>query len=97
MAFISAKPKRAERLPVAFKVELMLVDGSSVLLSTHNISDTGCFVLTGTTPPPKIGEVVKVRLHGNLGCGEEPPTLAMRVMRVAENGVGLQFIDDAAP
>lgn len=85
---------RAERLPVSFKVEMYRDDGSSVILNTRNISDTGCFLVTDGVIQMPIGCMVRVRLHGNLGCGEEPPVLMMRVMRIETLGVGLRFEDD---
>ncbi len=86
---------RAERLPVAFKVEVYRDDGSSVILNTRNISDTGCFLVTDGVVQFPIGGIVRVRLHGNLGCGEEPPVLLMRVMRTETLGIGLRFEDEA--
>lgn len=86
---------RAERLPVAFRVEVFRDDGSSVILNTRNISDTGCFLVTDGVIQLPVGSNVRVRLHGNLGCGEEPPVLLMRVMRIETLGVGLRFEDEA--
>jgi len=86
---------RAERLPVSFKVELYRDDGSSVILNTRNISDTGCFLVTDGIIQLPAGSMVRVRLHGNLGCGEEPPMLMMRVMRCETLGLGLRFEDEA--
>jgi hypothetical protein len=84
---------RAERLPVTFKVEVFRDDGGSVILNTRNISDSGCFLVTDGIVQFPIGSLVRVRLHGNLGCGEEPPTLMMRVMRTETLGIGLRFED----
>lgn len=83
---------RAERLPASFKVEASW-DGETHVFSTRNISDSGIFLLIGPGPRPVIGRTIKVRLQGNLGCGEEPPTLDMIVVRTDNAGIGLRFLD----
>lgn len=85
--------KRAERLPAAFKVEMSWQEIVAQLL-TRDISDTGIFLAAERGSYPPIGTVVKVRLQGNLGCGEEPPTLSMRIVREADDGIGLMFVDE---
>ncbi len=83
---------RSERLPASFKVEASW-DGATHVYSTRNISDTGIFLIIEQGPRPIIGSTIKVRLQGNLGGGEEPPTLDMRVMRTESSGIGLRFLD----
>ncbi len=83
---------RSERLPASFKVEVSW-DGASHIYATRNISDTGIFLIIDQGPRPTIGATIQVRLQGNLGCGEEPPTLDMQVVRMESAGIGLRFID----
>lgn len=83
---------RAERLPASFKVEASW-DGATHVYSTRNISDTGIFLIIEQGPRPVIGSTIKVRLQGNLGGGEEPPTLEMQVVRMESSGIGLRFLD----
>lgn len=85
--------RRAERLPVNFRVEMTDADGRTQSFPTRNISDTGIFLVTDGAQVPPIGSLVSVRLQGNLGCGEEPPTLSMRITRAETLGIGLQFVD----
>jgi len=83
---------RAERLPASFKVEAYW-DGETHVYSTRNISDSGIFLMSVGGPRPALGSTVQVRLQGNLGSGEEPPTLAMQVVRLETAGVGLRFVE----
>lgn len=83
---------RAERLPASFKVEVHW-QGETLIYATRNISDTGIFLITDSSERPPLGSVVDVRLQGNLGCGEEPPTLPMQVVRMETSGIGLRFVE----
>lgn len=83
---------RAERLPASFKVEASWA-GETHVYTTRNISDTGIFLVIDSGPRPALGSTVEVRLQGNLGCGEEPPTLPMQVVRLEHAGIGLRFVD----
>jgi hypothetical protein len=61
---------------------------------TRNISDTGIFLVASGDGTPPIGTVVRVRLQGNLGGGDEPPTLLMKVVREEPAGIGLTFVEE---
>lgn len=82
--------RRHQRLPVNFEVELTHAVLGTQILRTRNISDGGVFLATNN--PPSLGDLVQVRLRGSLGGNEEPPTLTMKVVRLEDEGCGLEFV-----
>ncbi len=61
-------------------------------LHTGDISDGGAYVFSGGNSLPSIGELVDVQVQG-MGGGDAP-ILKMRVVRLDNHGIGLEFVDD---
>lgn len=62
-------------------------------LITVDICDNGVFLKAEATQCPPIGDEVTLQLKGGiLGDGEEPPLVRARVVRVTENGMGIEFL-----
>ncbi len=63
-----------------------------VALVTRNLSTHGAFILLDKDKCPPVGRIVSLRVPGHL-WGEKLSTVSARVVRVTEEGMGLQFLD----
>jgi hypothetical protein len=62
-------------------------------LVTVDICDNGIFLKAEPDQCPTVGDEVTLQLKsGILGDGEEPPLVKARVVRVTEDGIGIQFL-----
>ena len=59
-------------------------------LMLRDLSDTGIFIETDTPSLFSIGDQVSVQV---LGLTDEPPALSMTIVRLTQEGIGLQFND----
>jgi hypothetical protein len=86
--------KRANsRMPVTLTVEVTHESIGTVELKTRDMSNGGIFVFIDKDPGLNVGLEVLVKVKGQLGDGEEPPTLKMEVVRAEQQGLGLKFLD----
>lgn len=69
--------------------------GKSVV-QTKDLSDGGLFLRLGAKPWPSIGSVVTVRVS-ETGDGVALPLRRARVVRVAAEGIGLEFLLGEGP
>jgi hypothetical protein len=84
--------RRFERYAIALEVELSFPGTGKMILNTKDMSDGGVFLhMSGKTMPP-LGMELVLKLTGMVG-GEEPPRVRVRVVRVTEEGIGLEFLD----
>jgi len=82
-----------ERQEVSLAVEVINPPHlGKVNLLTRDISKTGAFILLKKEQCLPVGRVVSLRMPGIL-WGEEQSTVSARVVRVTEEGMGLQFPD----
>lgn len=63
-----------------------------VRLQTHDLSKKGAFILLNRDKCLPVGRVLSLRMPGLL-WGEETSTVSARVVRVTDQGMGLQFLD----
>jgi hypothetical protein len=82
------------RTQLRAEVKLSHPEVGDLKLHTGDISDGGAYVFSEGNHLPKIGELVEVQVQG-MGGGDAP-ILKMRVVRLDNDGVGLQFIDEDA-
>jgi PilZ domain len=61
-------------------------------LHTENISNSGAYILAEGHPLPRVGELVAVQVQG-IGAGEAP-TVTMRIVRLDNDGMGLEFVSN---
>ncbi len=62
-------------------------------LVTVDICDNGVFLKADADQCPPIGEEITLQIKGGLlGDGGEPPLVPARVVRITENGMGVEFI-----
>ncbi|MCP4411453.1 MAG: PilZ domain-containing protein [Gammaproteobacteria bacterium] len=84
--------RKAPRVPIQLEVEFDHQHTGILFLKTRDISDTGIFIKLPTDEYPPIGTKAKVKLKENFDNGEEPPILAMEVVRHSSSGIGLSFL-----
>lgn len=60
-------------------------------LHTGDVSDGGAYILSEGKTVPSIGAVVDVQVQG-IG-GDNAPVVKMRVVRIDNKGMGLEFIE----
>jgi hypothetical protein len=93
---MSREQRRHPRINLQIEVELITPDLGSLTLQSGNLSNSGLFLCVEQSIPLQVGSEVCVRLKQALGDGE-PPLVKARVVRVEEQGIGLQFDEDDAP
>jgi PilZ domain len=86
--------RKHERFDAVLEVEVTWPGHGTARARTRDLSDGGVRLDPPFTPPPPIGTLVQARLAAPTGDGAEPPTLTARVVWVAPDAIGLQFIKD---
>jgi PilZ domain len=82
-----------ERQQVSLSVEILDPPHlGKVSLVTRDISKDGAFILLARDKCPSVGRIVSLRISGIL-WGEKLSTVSARVVRVIDEGMGLQFLD----
>ena len=79
------------RIPVPMDIEVRMDGAEMVLLVTVDISNGGAFIKAEPQQCPAIGTELSLRVKGQLG-GEEPPTVQARVVRITNEGMGVEFL-----
>lgn len=87
------KKRTHERNVISLPIEILdqpqLAQRSLV---TKDISETGAFILAPRSECVPVGRVVSVRVSG-AQWGETSSTISARVVRVTDEGMGVQFLD----
>jgi hypothetical protein len=82
-----------ERQEVSLSVEILDPPHlGKVSLVTKDISKHGAFILLSKEKCLPVGRIVSLRMSGVL-WGEKLSTFSARVVRVTDEGMGLQFLD----
>jgi hypothetical protein len=82
-----------ERQQVSLSVEILDPPHlGKVSLVTRDISKDSAFILLAREKCPPVGRIVSLRISGIL-WGEKLSTVSARVVRVTDEGMGLQFLD----
>jgi len=82
-----------ERQQVSLSVEILdPAHLGKVSLITRDISKDGAFILLAREKCLPVGRIISLRISGVL-WGEKLSTVSARVVRVTDEGMGLQFID----
>lgn len=80
------------RTAMSAKVKVSHPEFGEFVFSTRDISDGGVFVVVDTEPfTPVIGDKVTVQVQG---LPVPAPVLNMIVVRITNDGYGLQFAED---
>jgi len=82
-----------ERQEVSLSVEILDPPHlGKVALVTKDISKDGAFIMLSKEKCLPVGRIVSLRMSGAL-WGEKLSTVSARVVRVTDEGMGLQFLD----
>lgn len=82
--------RKTVRTKLRAEVKFSHPDVGELKLHTGDISDGGAYIFSEGNEIPKVGEVVKVQVQG-IGGGEAP-IVEMRIVRLDNDGMGLEFI-----
>lgn len=93
---MSREQRRHPRFNIQMEVELIAPELGALTLQSGNLSNSGLFLCADPSMPLQVGSEVCVRLKQSLGDGE-PPLVKARVVRIEEQGIGIQFSEEDAP
>lgn len=79
------------RIPVPMDIEVRREGAEMMVLVTVDISNGGAFIKAEPQQCPPIGSELSLKVIGQLG-GEEPPTVQARVVRITDEGIGVEFL-----
>ncbi len=88
--------RKSQRIAVELPMKLIAADGESFIINTWDFSDNGVF-LTNTEKTLKhihLNSIVHVQFQGT---DHTPPILSAKVIRVGENGIGLELKETVVP
>ncbi|WP_390592973.1 PilZ domain-containing protein [Simiduia litorea] len=80
--------RRYPRIPVRCRVLISHESIGEMMVHTRDISDGGIFVVTNPEQMPPVGTEVRGQVQGMLA---DAPVVDMRIVRIEEGGIGLQF------
>jgi hypothetical protein len=83
--------RRHPRNPMTVNVKVSHPDIGEKVVKTKDISESGLYIIAEPTEMPPIGEIVQGQIQGML---EDPPVVKMKIVRIDEEGIGLQFIEE---
>jgi hypothetical protein len=84
--------RKFERFTLSVEVELTYSGTGKMILNTKDVSTGGVFLHMEGKPIPPLGSELLIKLTGPVG-GEEPSTVRVKVVRVTDEGIGLEFLD----
>ena len=88
---MGSEQRNFARIPVPMDIEVRMDGAEMVVLETVDISNGGAFIKAEAEQCPTVGTTLSLRVMGQLG-GEEPPTVQARVVRITNEGMGVEFL-----
>lgn len=82
--------RKHHRTSMSARIIVRHSDIGERVFNMRDLSDGGIFVIVDNDSFPEVGSAVEVQVQG---LPVEAPVRTMRVVRRAEEGFGLQFID----
>lgn len=82
--------RRSIRTPLACRIKIMHESIGELLVKTRDISDGGVFVVLEPENIPAVGTILTGQVQGLM---DDAPILAMEVVRIEPQGIGLRFVD----
>jgi hypothetical protein len=82
--------RKSERYPFTTDVKISHPDIGEKIVKTKDISDSGVFILVEPTAMPPVGDIVQGQVQGG---AEDMPVVKMKIVRMDDDGLGLQFIE----
>lgn len=77
------------RIPLKVNIKITHPDFGEKIVATKNFSEGGLFIVVEPTKLPAPGAIVKGQVQG---LTDEAPIVNMKIVRVENDGVGLQYI-----
>ncbi|MFT7490540.1 MAG: hypothetical protein ACI80S_000121 [Pseudohongiellaceae bacterium] len=77
------------RHTICIRVKITHTSIDEIIVETKNISDGGLFVIVSPDKMPAIGTVVQGQVQGIV---EKATIVEMKIVRVANHGVGLKYV-----
>lgn len=87
---VDHEQRRHLRTPLACRIKIAHETIGELVVKTRDISDGGVFVILDPKDIPAVGTIVTGQVQGLM---DEAPVLAMEVVRIESEGVGLRFVD----
>lgn len=87
---VDHEQRRHLRTPLACRIKITHETIGELVVKTRDISDGGVFVILDPKDIPAVGTIVTGQVQGLM---DEAPVLAMEVVRIESEGVGLRFVD----
>ena len=88
---MGSEQRNFARIPVPMDVEVRMGGDEMIVLETVDISNGGAFIKAEADQCPAVGTTLSLKVKGQLG-GEEPPTVQARVVRITNEGMGVEFL-----
>ena len=82
--------RRHPRHALSVDVKIAHPQFGEKIVKTKNVSESGLFILVEPSDMPLIGEIVQGQVQGE---ADDLPVVNMKIVRVDNDGLGLQFID----
>lgn len=82
--------RRHSRHPIGVSIKISHESIDEITIETKDVSDGGLFVVVNPDKMPPIGSIVKGQVQG---MAEDPPIVEMKIVRIANNGIGLEYIN----
>ncbi len=82
--------RQHSRYPIAVSIKIYHESIDEMILETRDISDGGLFVVVSPDKMPPIGAIVKGQVQG---MAEDSAIIEMKIVRLADDGIGLQYIN----
>lgn len=82
--------RKHERYLFTTEVKISHPGFGEKIVKTKDISDSGVFILVEPTAMPPVGEIVQGQVQGG---AEDMPVVKMKIVRMDDDGLGLQFIE----
>jgi len=83
--------RKHTRVSVTVNIKISHPSIEDKIVKTRNISDSGIFILVEPTEMPAEGEIIVGQVQG---MADTPPSLSMKVVRVENEGLGMEFLNN---
>jgi len=82
--------RKHPRIPLPLQVEVLVEDQAPVIMKTRDMSDGGVFLEENKNLVLQMGVKLTIKVLETMH-GEEPPEIPATVVRVTDDGFGVQF------
>ncbi len=83
--------RKYSRIPVRLRIKISHPSIGEKIVHSRDLSEGGLFVVVDPTDLPEEGNIVKGQV---LDTEEEAPTVDMKIVRVGQNGLALEYVTE---